>query len=189
MILFNEKLEKKIFFILLLFPTLINSQIIGSRKLNEINLLFLKVDFSAKYTKAEITHRNGTKEIGYIYGFIQNKALSFNFKNAFSSNPIDALNLSDKSFSFKKELDQKEINLTSDEIIEVKIIEDGVNFGHYKLMDLATVNLDGTIKDLKRKPGYHSIHKISSMFSPMTYMKKQKEQTVIHLGILKKLQL
>jgi hypothetical protein len=151
MILFNEKFKKKFFLILLLFPTLINSQIIGSRKLNEINLLFLKVDFSAKYTKAEITYRNGTKEIGYIYGFIQNKALSFNFKNAFSSNPIDALNLSDKSFSFKKELDQKEIDLTSDEIIEVKIIEDGVNFGYYKLMDLATVNSDGTIKDLKKK--------------------------------------
>ena len=73
----------------------------------EINLLGLKVDFSAKYTKAEITHINGTKEIGYIYGFIQNKALSLNFSNPFSSSFSDALNLSDKSFSFKKELDQK----------------------------------------------------------------------------------
>lgn len=143
---------KKLFFILFTLLSLSSySQKIIRGKITGINLLGLKVDFSAKYTKAEITHINGTKEIGYIYGFIQNKALSLNFSNPFSSSFSDALNLSDKSFSFKKELDQKEIKLTSNEINEVRILEDSISVNHYKLMNLATVNSDGSIKDLKTK--------------------------------------
>lgn len=116
-----------------------------------ISILGLNVDFSSKYTKAEITHINGEKEIGYIYGFIQNKALSLNMTNPFSSSYSDALNLSDKSFSFKKELNQKAENLNSEEINEVRILNDSITGNHYKLMDLATVKSDGTIKDLKKK--------------------------------------
>lgn len=143
---------KKSFILLLTILSLSSySQKIIRGKAVGINLLGLKVDFSAKYTKAEITHVNGTKEIGYIYGFIQNKALSLNVSNPFSSSFSDALNLSDKSFSFKKELNQKEINLTSNEINEVKILEDSISVNHYKLVDLATVNSDGSIKDLKTK--------------------------------------
>lgn len=116
-----------------------------------ISLLGLNVDFSSKYTKAEITRINGEKEIGYIYGFIQNKALSLNIGNPFSSSFSDALNLSDKSFSFKKELNQIAEKLNSEEINEVKILNDSVAVNHYRLMNLATVNSDGSILDLKKQ--------------------------------------
>lgn len=116
-----------------------------------ISLLGLNVDFSSKYTKAEITRINGEKEIGYLYGFIQNKALSLNIGNPLSSSFSDALNLSDKSFSFKKELNQIAEKLNSEEINEVKILNDSVAVNHYRLMNLATVNSDGSILDLKKQ--------------------------------------
>jgi hypothetical protein len=143
---------KKLFILLLILLSGISfSQKIIRGKSVGISLLGLNVDFSSKYTKAEITHINGEKEVGYIYGFIQNKALSLNIGNPFSSSFSDALNLSDKSFSFKKELNQKAENLNSEEINEVRILNDSITVNHYRLMDLATVNSDGTIKDLKKK--------------------------------------
>jgi hypothetical protein len=144
-------MKKSFILLLVLLSMSLYSQKIIRGKAVAINLLGLKVDFSSKYTKAEITYKNGTKEIGYIYGFIQNKALSLNISNPFSSSYSDALNLSDKSFSFKKDINQKNIDLTSDEINEVKILEDSISVNHYKLMDLVTVNSDGAIKDLKTK--------------------------------------
>jgi hypothetical protein len=143
---------KKLFILLMILLSGISfSQKIIRGKSVGISLLGLNVDFSSKYTKAEITRINGEKEIGYIYGFIQNKALSLNIGNPFSSSFSDALNLSDKSFSFKKELNQIAEKLNSEEINEVKILNDSVAVNHYRLMNLATVNSDGSILDLKKQ--------------------------------------
>jgi hypothetical protein len=143
---------KKLFILLMILLSGISfSQKIIRGKSVGISLLGLNVDFSSKYTKAEITRINGEKEIGYLYGFIQNKALSLNIGNPFSSSFSDALNLSDKSFSFKKELNQIAEKLNSEEINEVKILNDSVAVNHYRLMNLATVNSDGSILDLKKQ--------------------------------------
>lgn len=143
---------KKLFILLMILLSGISfSQKIIRGKSVGISLLGLNVDFSSKYTKAEITRINGEKEIGYIYGFIQNKALSLNIGNPFSSSFSDALNLSDKSISFKKELNQIAEKLNSEEINEVKILNDSVAVNHYRLMNLATVNSDGSILDLKKQ--------------------------------------
>lgn len=143
---------KKLFILLMILLSGISfSQKIIRGKSVGISLLGLNVDFSSKYTKAEITRINGEKEIGYLYGFIQNKALSLNIGNPLSSSFSDALNLSDKSFSFKKELNQIAEKLNSEEINEVKILNDSVAVNHYRLMNLATVNSDGSILDLKKQ--------------------------------------
>ena len=143
---------KKLFILLMILLSGISfSQKIIRGKSVGISLLGLNVDFSSKYTKAEITRINGEKEIGYIYGFIQNKALSLNIGNPFSSSFSDALNFSDKSFSFKKELNEIAVKLNSEEINEVKILNDSVAVNHYRLMNLATVNSDGSILDLKKQ--------------------------------------
>jgi hypothetical protein len=56
-----------------------------------------------------------------------------------------------KSISFKKELNQIAEKLNSEEINEVKILNDSVAVNHYRLMNLATVNSDGSILDLKKQ--------------------------------------
>ncbi len=145
-------MKKLVFLLCLLFTVSIFSQPAIRGKTTGINLFGLKVDFSAKDTKAEITYANGEKEIGYIDGFIQNKALSVNIQNPFSIGSYsDALNLSDKSFSFRKTLKDRSELIKSEDVSEVKILDEDITIRHYKLMNLATVNSDGTIKDLKKK--------------------------------------
>ena len=145
-------MKKSLLFLLLFFTVTIFAQPAIRPKATAINILGLQVDFAARDTKAELTYANGEKQVGYIRGFIQNKAVTLGIQNPFKNfDYIDALNLSDKSFSFRKSLDDKAVVLQSEEVSEVKILDEDITVRHYKLMDMATVNSDGTIKNLNRK--------------------------------------
>lgn len=143
---------KKIITILFLACSILSYSQKVKAKITGINILGLKVDFSSKYTKAEVTHLDGTKEVGYIYGFIQNKAVTFNMQNPFSGGSYeDALNYTDKRFNFKKDLDKKPVEYTNKDIKEVKILNDSIYGTHYKLMDLYSMDSDGKLKDRRKK--------------------------------------
>ena len=145
-------MKKSLLFIFLFCTVITFAQPALRQKATAINLFGLKVDFAARDTKAELTYANGEKQVGYIRGFIQNKAVTIGIQNPFSNfDFIDALNLSDKSFSFRKTLNEKAVVVKSEEVSEVKILDEDIAVQHYKLMDLATVNSDGTIKNLKKK--------------------------------------
>jgi hypothetical protein len=132
---------KKIFFILLLYS--INS--ISQSPLVTMTL-------GTKYREAEITFVDEHTEKGYIYGFIDNKAIEFdfNFLSEFSS--IETrLNLTDESFDFKKSLEEKPIKLKSKDIVEIRLTNYDGKLEYWKLMDLKTVNSKGEIIDLHKK--------------------------------------
>ncbi len=105
-----------------------------------------------KYREAEITFVDKHIEKGYIYGFIDNRAIEFdlNFLSEFSS--IETrLNLTDESFDFKKSLEEKPTKLKSKDIVEIKLTNYDGKLEYWKLMDLKTVNSKGEIIDLHKK--------------------------------------
>ena len=140
-------------------------------EISGFNILGTEVNFKSNYRKAELSFANGEKKVGYIYGFIQNKAVSFSIKNPFSG-PIDALNLNEKSFEFKEDLDQSATKILSSEMSEVAFLDgdSAEDLQRYKLVDLATVNSDGTIKNLDKKAWlpYYSKGKVN-LFSFNVY--------------------
>jgi hypothetical protein len=109
-------------------------------------------NFDAKYRQAEITFIDKHIENGFIYGFIERKFIEFTPSNGFSlSNIEERLNLNDNTMSFKTTIDGSKKELSQNDLISVKVLNDEGEYINWKLMELKTVNVDGKIINLNRK--------------------------------------
>lgn len=106
------------------------------------------LNFSNKYEEAEITYIDNTKKKGYINGFIENNSIDFS-ADGFEKFE-ESLNLDDKKFYFKNDLESESIILTQENIKSISIIANK-EIKTYYLMKIKSVDKEFNVVDLNRK--------------------------------------
>ena len=110
----------------------------------------INLNLGNKYEEAEITYSDNTKVMGYINGFIENNSIEFGLGLDYFDKLEDQLNLDDKKFHFKKEINDKPIILTQDKIKSISVIVNNVTKTYY-LLKIKSVDKKKNIVDLNRK--------------------------------------
>ena len=110
----------------------------------------INLNLGNKYEEAEITYSDNTKVKGYINGFIENNSIEVGLGLDYFDNLEDQLNLDDKKFHFKKEINDKPIILTQDKIKSISVVVHNVTKTYY-LLKIKSVDKKKNIVDLNRK--------------------------------------
>jgi hypothetical protein len=110
----------------------------------------INLNLGNKYEEAEITYSDNTKVKGYINGFIENNSIEVGLGLDYFDKIEDQLNLDDKKFYFKKEINDKPIILTQDKIKSISVVVNNVTKTYY-LLKIKSVDKKKNIVDLDRK--------------------------------------
>jgi len=135
--------------IILLITILFNYNIIISQTYTS-NSGLINLNLGNKYEEAEITYSDNTKVKGYINGFIENNSIEVGLGLDYFDKLEDQLNLDDKKFHFKKEINDKPIILTQDKIKSISVVVNNVTKTYY-LLKIKSVDKKKNIVDLNRK--------------------------------------
>ena len=135
--------------IILLITIIFNYNVMISQTYTSNNGL-LNLNLGNKYEEAEITYSDNTKVKGYINGFIENNSIEVGLGLDYFDKLEDQLNLDDKKFHFKKEINDKPIILTQDKIKSISVVVNNVTKTYY-LLKIKSVDKKKNIVDLNRK--------------------------------------
>lgn len=135
--------------IILLITILFNYNVIISQTYTS-NSGLINLNLGNKYEEAEITYSDNTKVKGYINGFIENNSIEVGLGLDYFDKLEDQLNLDDKKFHFKKEINEKPIILTQDKIKSISVVVNNVTKTYY-LLKIKSVDKNKNIVDLNRK--------------------------------------
>ena len=135
--------------IILLITILFNYNVIISQTYTS-NSGLINLNLGNKYEEAEITYSDNTKVKGYINGFIENNSIEVGLGLDYFDKLEDQLNLDDKKFHFKKEINDKPIILTQDKIKSISVVVNNVTKTYY-LLKIKSVDKKKNIVDLNRK--------------------------------------
>lgn len=138
-------MKKIIFLITILF----NYNVMVSQTYTS-NSGLINLNLGNKYEEAEITYSDNTKVKGYINGFIENNSIEVGLGLDYFDKLEEQLNLDDKKFHFKKEVNDKPITLTQDKIKSISVIVNNVTKTYY-LLKIKSVDKKKNIVDLDRK--------------------------------------
>jgi hypothetical protein len=113
---------------------------------------FLQFNFKADYVPAKVRFVDGHTEEGFIYGFIENRKFEINLDLGLGPQSLEKdLNLDDKVFDFKNDINGPKRKLTIKDINEVILVGDGANFTIYRLFNIKRANNKGEIIDANKK--------------------------------------
>ena len=135
--------------IILLITIIFNYNVMVSQTYTS-NSGLINFNLGNKYEEAEITYSDSTKVKGYINGFIENNSIEVGLGLDFFDKFEDQLNLDDKKFYFKKEIDDKAITLTQENIKSISVVVNNVTKTYY-LLKIKSVDKKKNIVDLNRK--------------------------------------
>jgi len=135
--------------IILLITILFNYTVMVSQTYTS-NSGLINLNLGNKYEEAEITYSDNRKVKGYINGFIENNSIEVGLGLDSFDNFENQLNLDDKKFYFKEEINDKAIILTQDKIKSISVVINNVNKTYY-LLKIKTVDKKKNIIDLNRK--------------------------------------
>ena len=135
--------------IILLITIIFNYNVMVSQTYTS-NSGLINLNLGNKYEEAEITYSDSTKVKGYINGFIENNSIEVGLGLDFFDKFEDQLNLDDKKFYFKKEIDDKAITLTQENIKSISVVVNNVTKTYY-LLKIKSVDKKKNIVDLNRK--------------------------------------
>lgn len=135
--------------IILLITIIFNYNVMVSQTYTS-NSGLINLNLGNKYEEAEITYSDNTKVKGYINGFIENNSIEVGLGLDYFDKFEDQLNLDDKKFYFKKEIDDKAITLTQENIKSISVVVNNVTKTYY-LLKIKSVDKKKNIVDLNRK--------------------------------------
>ena len=135
--------------IILLITIIFNYNVMVSQTYTS-NSGLINLNLGNKYEEAEITYSDNTKVKGYINGFIENNSIEVGLGLDFFDKFEDQLNLDDKKFYFKKEINDKPITLTQENIKSISVVVNNVTKTYY-LLKIKSVDKKKNIVDLNRK--------------------------------------
>ena len=135
--------------IILLITIIFNYNVMVSQTYTS-NSGLINLNLGNKYEEAEITYSDNTKVKGYINGFIENNSIEVGLGLDYFDKLEDQLNLDDKKFHFKKEINDKPIILTQDKIKSISVVVNNVTKTYY-LLKIKSVDKKKNIVDLNRK--------------------------------------
>lgn len=135
--------------IILLITIIFNYNVMVSQTYTS-NGGLINLNLGNKYEEAEITYSDNTKVKGYINGFIENNSIEVGLGLDYFDKLEDQLNLDDKKFHFKKEINDKPIILTQDKIKSISVVVNNVTKTYY-LLKIKSVDKKKNIVDLNRK--------------------------------------
>ena len=135
--------------IILLITIIFNYNVMVSQTYTS-NSGLINFNLGNKYEEAEITYSDNTKVKGYINGFIENNSIEVGLGLDYFDKLEDQLNLDDKKFHFKKEINDKPIILTQDKIKSISVVVNNVTKTYY-LLKIKSVDKKKNIVDLNRK--------------------------------------
>ena len=135
--------------IILLITIIFNYNVMVSQTYTS-NSGLIHLNLGNKYEEAEITYSDNTKVKGYINGFIENNSIEVGLGLDYFDKLEDQLNLDDKKFHFKKEINDKPIILTQDKIKSISVVVNNVTKTYY-LLKIKSVDKKKNIVDLNRK--------------------------------------
>lgn len=135
--------------IILLITIIFNYNVMVSQTYTS-NSGLINLNLGNKYEEAEITYSDNTKVKGYINGFIENNSIEVGLGLDYFDKIEDQLNLDDKKFYFKKEINDKPIILTQDKIKSISVVVNNVTKTYY-LLKIKSVDKKKNIVDLDRK--------------------------------------
>ena len=135
--------------IILLITIIFNYNVMVSQTYTS-NSGLINFNLGNKYEEAEITYSDNTKVKGYINGFIENNSIEVGLGLDYFDKFEDQLNLDDKKFYFKKEIDDKAITLTQENIKSISVVVNNVTKTYY-LLKIKSVDKKKNIVDLNRK--------------------------------------
>ena len=135
--------------IILLITIIFNYNVMVSQTYTS-NSGLINLNLGNKYEEAEITYSDNTKVKGYINGFIENNSIEVGLGLDYFDKLEDQLNLDDKEFHFKKEINDKPIILTQDKIKSISVVVNNVTKTYY-LLKIKSVDKKKNIVDLNRK--------------------------------------
>ena len=135
--------------IILLITIIFNYNVMVSQTYTS-NSGLINLNLGNKYEEAEITYSDNTKVKGYINGFIENNSIEVGLGLDYFDKLEDQLNLDDKKFHFKKEINDKPIILTQDKIKSISVVVNNVTKTYY-LLKIKSVDKKKNIVDLDRK--------------------------------------
>ena len=102
-----------------------------------------------KYQPAEVTFADGTKQSGFINGFIENNFIDFGGTNNFDDFE-GQLNLDDEKFYFKTDRNGKAVVLQQKDLQQVTVDDNG-HLKSFRLLNIKSVGKNRQIVDLNRK--------------------------------------
>ena len=135
--------------IILLITIIFNYNVMVSQTYTS-NSGLINFNLGNKYEEAEITYSDNTKVKGYINGFIENNSIEVGLGLDYFDKFEDQLNLDDKKFYFKKEINDKAITLTQENIKSISVVVNNVTKTYY-LLKIKSVDKKKNIVDLNRK--------------------------------------
>ena len=135
--------------IILLITIIFNYNVMVSQTYTS-NSGLINFNLGNKYEEAEITYSDNTKVKGYINGFIENNSIEVGLGLDYFDKFEDQLNLDDKKFYFKKEINDKPITLTQENIKSISVVVNNVTKTYY-LLKIKSVDKKKNIVDLNRK--------------------------------------
>ena len=135
--------------IILLITIIFNYNVMVSQTYTS-NSVLINLNLGNKYEEAEITYSDNTKVKGYINGFIENNSIEVGLGLDYFDKLEDQLNLDDKKFHYKKEINDKPIILTQDKIKSISVVVNNVTKTYY-LLKIKSVDKKKNIVDLNRK--------------------------------------
>lgn len=135
--------------IILLITIIFNYNVMVSQTYTS-NSGLINLNLGNKYEEAEITYSDNTKVKGYINGFIENNSIEVGLGLDYFDKLEDQLNLDDKKFHYKKEINDKPIILTQDKIKSISVVVNNVTKTYY-LLKIKSVDKKKNIVDLNRK--------------------------------------
>ena len=135
--------------IILIITIIFNYNVMVSQTYTS-NSGLINFNLGNKYEEAEITYSDNTKVKGYINGFIENNSIEVGLGLDYFDKFEDQLNLDDKKFYFKKEIDDKAITLTQENIKSISVVVNNVTKTYY-LLKIKSVDKKKNIVDLNRK--------------------------------------
>lgn len=135
--------------IILLITIIFNYNVMVSQTYTS-NSGLINLNLGNKYEEAEITYSDSTKVKGYINGFIENNSIEVGLGLDYFDKLEDQLNLDDKKFHYKKEINDKPIILTQDKIKSISVVVNNVTKTYY-LLKIKSVDKKKNIVDLNRK--------------------------------------
>ena len=135
--------------IILLITIIFNYNVMVSQTYTS-NSGLINLNLGNKYEEAEITYSDNTTVKGYINGFIENNSIEVGLGLDYFDKLEDQLNLDDKKFHYKKEINDKPIILTQDKIKSISVVVNNVTKTYY-LLKIKSVDKKKNIVDLNRK--------------------------------------
>ena len=135
--------------IILLITIIFNYNVMVSQTYTS-NSGLINLNLGNKYEEAEITYSDNTKVKGYINGFIENNSIEVGLGLDYFDKLEDQLNLDDKKFHYKKEINDMPIILTQDKIKSISVVVNNVTKTYY-LLKIKSVDKKKNIVDLNRK--------------------------------------